>query len=218
MTRVVLFTVTNLAVMVVLSIVLKVFGIDRGVGRRYYITVFVCEIVFAVLASIIVAWFSRQREFRADRGSAEYLGFSQPMMKALARLGGVEPGALPQSQSGTNWLAPHRAETGYRSNVVAGRPTEAAYSASRNRDNRASKLLNTVLNDTSSSGGVSPLCAASLARTLLAGLCCACTVKPSKRTRGGGKRSPSVSRYTGWPGNAKITRGSRTGRSATANA
>jgi heat shock protein HtpX len=57
----------------------------------------VCEILFAILASIIVAWFSRQRECRADRGSAEYLSSSQPMMKALARLGGVEPGALPQS-------------------------------------------------------------------------------------------------------------------------
>ena len=66
-------------------------------GPGYYITVFVCEILFAVLASIIVAWFSRQREFRADRGSAEYLGSPQPMVKALARLGGVEPGALPGS-------------------------------------------------------------------------------------------------------------------------
>ena len=74
-----------------------VFRSERGVGPGYYITVFVCEILFAVLASIIVAWFSRQREFRADRGSAEYLGSSQPMVKALARLGGVEPGALPQS-------------------------------------------------------------------------------------------------------------------------
>lgn len=74
-----------------------VFRSDRGVGPGYYITVFVCEILFAILASVIVAWFSRQREFRADRGSAEYLGSSQPMMKALARLGGVEPGALPQS-------------------------------------------------------------------------------------------------------------------------
>ena len=74
-----------------------VFRTERGVGPGYYITVLVCEILFAVLASIIVAWFSRQREFRADRGSAEYLGPSQPMVKALARLGGVEPGALPES-------------------------------------------------------------------------------------------------------------------------
>jgi len=74
-----------------------VFRTQRGVGPGYYITVFVCEMLFAVLASLIVAWFSRQREFRADRGSAEYLGSSQPMVKALARLGGVEPAALPES-------------------------------------------------------------------------------------------------------------------------
>ncbi len=47
------------------------------------------QIVFGVLASIIVAWFSRQREFRADAGSAKYLGTAQPMMRALARLGGL---------------------------------------------------------------------------------------------------------------------------------
>ncbi len=74
-----------------------VFRTERGVGPGYYITVFVCEMLFAVLASLIVAWFSRQREFRADRGSAEYLGSSQPMVRALARLGGKEPAALPES-------------------------------------------------------------------------------------------------------------------------
>ncbi len=74
-----------------------VFRTERGVGPGYYITVMVCEIVFAILASIIVMWFSRQREFRADRGSATYLGSPRPMIKALARLGGLEPGALPRS-------------------------------------------------------------------------------------------------------------------------
>ncbi|MBS0337940.1 MAG: protease HtpX [Proteobacteria bacterium] len=74
-----------------------VFKTERGVGMGYYITVIVCEIVFGILASIIVAWFSRQREFRADAGSANLLGSPQPMMAALARLGGLEPGALPQS-------------------------------------------------------------------------------------------------------------------------
>jgi heat shock protein HtpX len=74
-----------------------VFRSERGTGPGYYITVLVLEIVFAVLASIIVAWFSRRREFRADRGSAEYLGSPQPMQRALARLGGVEPSALPEA-------------------------------------------------------------------------------------------------------------------------
>ena len=71
---------------------------DRGgVGFGYYATVIVCEIVFGILASIIVAWFSRQREYRADAGSAKLLGSTQPMIQALARLGNVEPGALPKN-------------------------------------------------------------------------------------------------------------------------
>jgi heat shock protein HtpX len=72
---------------------------DRGPGIGYMITVFVCEILFGLLASIIVAWFSRQREFRADAGSARLLGSPVPMQHALARLGGMEPGALPKSMA-----------------------------------------------------------------------------------------------------------------------
>lgn len=72
---------------------------DRGPGIGYMVTVFVCEIVFGLVASIIVAWFSRQREFRADAGSARLLGSTVPMQHALARLGGLEPGALPQSMA-----------------------------------------------------------------------------------------------------------------------
>jgi len=74
-----------------------VFRTERGVGPGFYVTVIVCEILFGVLASIIVAWFSRRREFRADAGSASLLGSPRPMIAALARLGGAEPGALPQS-------------------------------------------------------------------------------------------------------------------------
>jgi heat shock protein HtpX len=86
---------------VVGSIVDKtVFRTERGVGPGYYITVIVCEIVFGVLASIIVAWFSRRREFHADAGSAQYLGTPQPMIHALARLGGLPPGDLPKALTG----------------------------------------------------------------------------------------------------------------------
>jgi heat shock protein HtpX len=73
-----------------------VFKTERGVGIGFYVTVIVSQIVFGVLASIIVAWFSRRREFRADAGSARLLGTPQPMVAALARLGGLEPGALPE--------------------------------------------------------------------------------------------------------------------------
>ena len=69
---------------------------DRpGVG--YMITVILSQILFGIGASIIVAWFSRQREFRADAGSAQLLGRKQPMINALARLGGLAPGELPRS-------------------------------------------------------------------------------------------------------------------------
>ncbi|GMU72723.1 MAG: protease HtpX [Burkholderiales bacterium] len=74
-----------------------IFKTERGTGPGYFITVIVCQIVFGILASIVVAWFSRQREFRADAGAAKYLGTPMPMVNALKRLGGLEPGALPQS-------------------------------------------------------------------------------------------------------------------------
>jgi heat shock protein HtpX len=72
---------------------------DRGPGIGYMVTVFICEILFGIVASIIVAWFSRQREFRADAGAAKLMGTPVPMQRALARLGGLEPGALPQSMA-----------------------------------------------------------------------------------------------------------------------
>jgi len=74
-----------------------VFKSERGTGPGFFITVIVCQIVFGILASVIVAWFSRHREFRADEGSAKLLGSPQPMIKALARLGGLAPGQLPES-------------------------------------------------------------------------------------------------------------------------
>jgi heat shock protein HtpX len=74
-----------------------VFRTERGTGPGYFVTVMVCQIVFGLVASIIVAWFSRQREFRADRGAANYLGSPTPMVNALRRLGGVaEEASLPE--------------------------------------------------------------------------------------------------------------------------
>ncbi len=71
---------------------------DRsGPGIGYYITTIVLDIVLGVLAAVVVAWFSRQREYRADAGSAALLGRKQPMINALARLGGMDPGELPKS-------------------------------------------------------------------------------------------------------------------------
>ncbi len=68
-----------------------------GPGIGYYATTIVLDIVLGFLAAIIVAWFSRHREFRADAGSAKLMGRPQPMVAALARLGGMVPGVLPKS-------------------------------------------------------------------------------------------------------------------------
>ncbi len=70
---------------------------DRGPGVGYIVTVFVCEIVFGIIASLIVMYFSRQREFRADAGAAYLLDSPQPMINALRRLGGMEAGELPNN-------------------------------------------------------------------------------------------------------------------------
>lgn len=64
-------------------------------GIGFEIASFIFQIIFGIGASLIVAWFSRQREFRADAGSARLLGHKQPMINALARLGGMQAGALP---------------------------------------------------------------------------------------------------------------------------
>mgnify|MGYP002631972737 CR=1 FL=1 len=74
-----------------------IFKTERGVGMGYYIASFASQILLGILASTIVAWFSRQREFRADAASAKLMGSPTPMINALARLGGLEPGALPPS-------------------------------------------------------------------------------------------------------------------------
>jgi heat shock protein HtpX len=70
---------------------------SSGPGMAYFITSFLLDIVLGFAASMVVAWFSRQREFRADAGAAQLMGRKQPMVNALARLGGMTPGELPKS-------------------------------------------------------------------------------------------------------------------------
>lgn len=70
---------------------------SSGPGMAYMATTIVCDILFGVLASLIVAWFSRRREFRADAGAARLMGSARPMVGALRRLGGLNAGELPQS-------------------------------------------------------------------------------------------------------------------------
>ena len=70
---------------------------NSGPGMAYYITTIALDIVLGFAAAMVVAWFSRQREFRADAGAAQLMGRKQPMVNALARLGGMTPGELPKS-------------------------------------------------------------------------------------------------------------------------
>jgi heat shock protein HtpX len=70
---------------------------ENGLGVGYWVTTIVAEIVLAILASIIVMWFSRQREFRADAGGAQLAGRDK-MIAALQRLkANHEPSTLPQA-------------------------------------------------------------------------------------------------------------------------
>ena len=70
---------------------------NSGPGIGYFVTTIVLDILLGAVAAIIVAWFSRQREFRADAGAAQLMGRKQPMINALARLGGLDPGEMPKA-------------------------------------------------------------------------------------------------------------------------
>jgi len=73
-----------------------VFKQEEGPGPAYYVTFFVLEIVLGILASVVVAWFSRQREFRADQGGATLAG-REKMIAALERLQAAQiPAQLPE--------------------------------------------------------------------------------------------------------------------------
>ena len=72
-------------------------GEERGPGIAFTITSVVCDLLFGLVASIIVAWFSRQREYRADRGAARIMGTPRPMIAALQRLGGIAHADLPKN-------------------------------------------------------------------------------------------------------------------------
>jgi len=68
-----------------------------GPGVGYYVTTVVMDLLLGVLAAMVVAWFSRQREFRADAGAAQLMGRKQPMINALARLHALDPGEMPKA-------------------------------------------------------------------------------------------------------------------------
>jgi heat shock protein HtpX len=75
-----------------------VFKTERGHGPAFFVTMIIAELVLGILASMIVFWFSRQREFRADRGGASLAG-RRNMINALKRLGSLHPAPLPDKMA-----------------------------------------------------------------------------------------------------------------------
>jgi heat shock protein HtpX len=75
-----------------------VFKTERGNGPAFFVTMIIAELVLGILASIIVMWFSRQREFRADRGGAALAG-RHKMIAALERLNRVHAEPLPEKMA-----------------------------------------------------------------------------------------------------------------------
>ena len=69
---------------------------NSGPGIGYMVTTLVLDVLFGFLAGMVVAWFSRQREFRADAGAGKIMGRNLPMIHALQRLGGLSSGELPK--------------------------------------------------------------------------------------------------------------------------
>lgn len=92
------------AFVIVISRVLASILANAGKGERqrdggglYFLLVMVLQLALGVLASLVVFWFSRKREYAADAGSARLLGSPSPMIAALRRLGNLQPGVLPDS-------------------------------------------------------------------------------------------------------------------------
>jgi heat shock protein HtpX len=85
-----------------------VFKTERGHGPAFWITTIVAEIVIGILASLIVFWFSRQREYRADAGGARVAG-RENMVAALSRLKATAEGAaLPDQLAAFGVSGPHK--------------------------------------------------------------------------------------------------------------
>ena len=75
-----------------------VFKVQRGHGPAYYITSIIVQILLSILASIIVMWFSRKREFEADHSAAKLVGANK-MISALKTLSNKSPDALPDQMA-----------------------------------------------------------------------------------------------------------------------
>lgn len=99
----------------------------RSDGGSYFLLVIVLQMALGILASLVVFAFSRRREYAADAGSADLLGSPLPMIAALRRLGGLQPGVLPDSLKAFG---------------VAGGKPDALFSTHPSLENRIAALEN----------------------------------------------------------------------------
>ncbi len=109
-----------------------VFKNERGHGPGFWIVTIVAEIVLAVLASVIVMWFSRQREFRADAGAADLAGRDK-MIAALTRLAGSPPAEDLPDQMEAFGISGRIARGGLKRWFMSHPPIEERIAALRNR-------------------------------------------------------------------------------------
>lgn len=103
---------------------------ERGHGIGFWVTTIVAEILLAVLASIIVMWFSRQREFRADAGAAALAG-REKMIAALQRLGGTPPAEDLPDQMEAFGISGRIASGGFKRLFMSHPPIEERIAALR---------------------------------------------------------------------------------------
>ena len=103
---------------------------ERGHGIGYFVTVMVAQMVLSILASTVVMYFSRKREFVADTGGADLAGH-QNMIDALKRLAQKEPEALPEQLAAFG--IGEKAKKGFSHLWSSHPPIEARISALENR-------------------------------------------------------------------------------------
>ena len=120
------------------KVILKNTSDSPGIG--YYVTSFAMDIVLGFAAHMIVSWFSRHREFKADAGAAALMGQPRSMQAALARLGGMVPGELPKSVSAMGimgnlgkWFSTHPPIEARIAALGGAMPVAAAPSADANQ-------------------------------------------------------------------------------------
>jgi heat shock protein HtpX len=106
-----------------------------GSGFGYHITVFACQIIFGMFASIIVMWFSRHREFKADAGAAKIMNDREPMIAALQKLIQLQTGTLPNGMSSCGIAAGEQGKFNFMELFTTHPPLQKRIEALRNLQN-----------------------------------------------------------------------------------